>query len=268
MYFVALAVLLHLSGVAHACSPAASFKDWSVDDGTKLTGEIRNMASCRGSHWAFAVAAQVESDAKRKDSSFDDVLSPQQLLDCVTSNFGCSVWSATPDSLVNAFTYLEDTRGLQTNSQYSYKVEQKKCKAKNDKHLDRDKVKVDGIYRDLTGDEACMANYVQTTGPLAACLTTGANIKNYDGANILTATTCLASAYWGPFLDTHHYTVCGQIVGVNLVAGTDPYWKFRVSAGTNWGDAGYAKIAYGSNACSVSQNPIYTSVLLKDSGEF
>jgi len=52
------------------------------------------------------------------------------------------------------------------------------------------------------------------------------------------------------------------------LVGTDSYWKFRASVGTNWGDEGYAKIAYGSNACSISQNPIYTSVLLKELGEF
>jgi cathepsin K len=241
-----------------------TLKDWSIGPNS-ITTPIKNQGWCMGGHWAHAVVEQVESDALRRSLSYSYILSPQQLLQCVTNNNGCSIDGL--GVLEYAFNYLKNT-GLYLNNHYPYTSYSGwtggRCKTISSNNND-EVVKVNGFYSVLTGNEECMANHVQTTGTLAVCLTVGANIRNYHGG-ILTVDTCLAPAYVWFMLDNNHYITCGQIVGINLVSGTETYWKYRGSYGIGWGEAGYAKIAYGTNACNINQNPIYASVLVQ--GEF
>jgi hypothetical protein len=232
-------------------STTATSKDWT---GT-LTTAVNNMGWCSGGHWAFSVAQQMESDAKREFGS-NYVLSAQQLLHCVTNNNGCNAVGSSQNSVADyAFSYAQN-QGLYLSSNYPFTSSSGQtggpCYATQGNN---EKVRVDATHATLTGQEGCMAHYVQNTGPLAVCLTTGAGILLYTGG-IMAGSSCT----WGG-----SYTVCMQAVGVNL-AGSTPYWKLRGSGGTGWGEGGYMRLAYGSNACNVNQNPVYTSVLVE--GDF
>ena len=239
------------------CTPDSSSIDWGEHS------NVRSVTSCYGGHWSIAVADQIRSDAKRRDPSFENILSGQQLISCVHNNWGC--FFSSPESINYAFNYLKDSRGLQSNSDYKWKGKWKKCKAEpNGNHLEKDQVMVESIYQYLANNEPCMANYILTSGPLAVCLTVGSQIT-VDENTVLSGISCIAPYYLFGYPVYTKKTVCGQIVGVNLEDNTNRYWKFRSSAGSQWNNV---MIEYGSNACSISQNPIFTDVLIKDFGEF
>jgi len=236
-------------------STTSAFVDWT----NTLTTSVNSQGWCLGAHWAFAVAQQLETDARREFGN-QYVLSAQQLLHCVTSNSGCAVvYSSTNDVMDYALDYARD-QGLYLSSTYPYQSNNGwtggPCYASEGND---EKVRVDGYFSDLINEEGCMAHYIQNTGPLAVCLSTGSSILTYSGG-IMTAASCASG--WGGAA----YTVCMQVVGVNLVTGTTPYWKVRGSYGTGWGDGGYGRIAYNSNACNIKQKPVYTSVRVE--GDF
>ena len=54
-----------------------------------------------------------------------------------------------------------------------------------------------------------------------------------------------------------------QLVGFDTVVST-PYWKVRNSWSADWGEAGFIRLPYGVNACSVaSEAMLPTAVLLE-----
>ena len=80
---------------ATSCSTSvsASLKDWTG----VYTTAINNQGSC-GSCWAFSTAVQVESDTMRM-LGLTYTLSPEQLVQCDTTNWGC-------DGMCNGILYL------------------------------------------------------------------------------------------------------------------------------------------------------------------
>lgn len=232
-----------------ATSTTSSNVDWT----NVLTTAVNNEVWCLGGHWAFAVAQQLESDAKR-DFSTNYVLSAQQLLSCVTNNNGCSGVSASNTDVADyAFDYAK-TQGLYLSSTYPFTSSFGMVGACQATTGNNEKVRVDASFSLLTNEEACMAHYVQNTGPLSVCMNMGTAIMSYTGG-IMSASTCSSGST--------HFTVCAQIVGVNLVTGTTPYWKLRGSFGTGFGEGGYFRLSYGANTCAITQKPIYSSVLVE-----
>ena len=50
-----------------------------------------------------------------------------------------------------------------------------------------------------------------------------------------------------------------QAVGIDTSEG---YWKIRNSWGTDWGESGFIRLAYGRDLCWLTYDPTYTSVIL------
>ena len=74
----------HNTGVS-TCSTSVtpSLKDWTG----VYTTAVNNQGSC-GSCWAFSTAEQIESDTMRM-LGLTYTLSPEQLVQCVSTNWGC-----------------------------------------------------------------------------------------------------------------------------------------------------------------------------------
>lgn len=262
---------LHHERELSSCSVSRTSVDWSTTQATA----VKSMGYCLGAHWAFSVVSQLESDAMRRGENY--VLSPQQLLQCVTSNNGCS---ATPlGAAAYAFNYAKNEHGIHLNNEYAYVSSNGyvggQCRA-NDGNSQNEMVKVSGYYTNLAFNEECMANHVQNIGPLAVCISVN-NVYTfamYTGG-IIRASTCSSSGHRGHLRSLHgnrgggssssSSVICMQIVGLHN-EGSNPYWKVRGSFGTLWGEGGYARIEYGTNACSIAQNPIYSTVDVQ--GEF
>lgn len=214
-----------------------------VVDWTNIyTSPVKSAGFCLSSGWAFAAVDQIESDTIRMHGTgYKYVLSAQQLLDCVSYNDGCG-----GGKIEQAYNYLL-TSGLEQSNNYpysSYFGVAQRCT----QHPSLAVVKLNGYYNFLTGNEGCMASYVQKNGPITVCLSTSLSWFTYTGG-VMTLSSCPA---------TNNINHCLQVVGVfpNVNGG---YWKLKNSFGTVWGENGHIRIAYGSNVCNIINNPIYTT---------
>jgi cysteine peptidase A len=212
-----------------------------VVDWTNIyTSSVKNTGLCLNAGWAFAATDQIESDVLRLyGTNYKYILSTQQLLDCVSYNSGCY-----GGRIEYAYNYLLNN-GLEQSNNYplSFFSLSRKCLQEPNLAV----AKLNGYYNVLSNNEACMAYYVQTTGPITVCLSTSINWYAYSGG-IMSLASC------PPTSNINH---CLQVVGVypNINGG---YWKLKNSVGTMWGEKGYIRLAYGSNVCNIVNNPIYT----------
>lgn len=217
-----------------------------VVDWTNIyTTPVKSAGFCLSSGWAFAAVDQVESDTIRMHGTgYKFVLSVQQLLDCVSYNDGCG-----GGKIEQSYNYLL-ANGIEQSNNYpysSYFGAAKLCT----QHPNLAVVKLSGYYNFLTGNEGCMASYVQKNGPITVCLSTSISWFTYTGG-VMTLSSCPA---------TNNINHCLQVVGVypNVNGG---YWKLKNSFGTVWGENGHIRIAYGSNVCNIINNPIYTTPIV------
>ena len=220
-------------------------KDWSAGS-SRLTTSVKNIGNCYYGTWAFAVAEQLESDAMRADADY--VLSPQQLLHCVTANNGCSSGASTGGS-VSAFQYLQD-HGLQGENTYPYLSSNGQTGGPCSTNYNNELVQVAGYFTTLSGSEGCMAKYVQDTGPVSACFTVRGSAWYYYSSGIMSSSQCSGG---------DQYVVCAQVVGVHL-SGYSDYWKVRGSFGSGWGEGGFVRLSFGHDTCHITQEPIFTEV--------
>ena len=200
---------------------------------------------CLGSGWAFTVVSQIESDVRRQHGDdYNFVLSPQQLLQCITNNNGCD-----GGTVEYAYTYLKQN-GLQLNNAYPYTSYNGVTGGPCAYNADLGVAKVAGYFTTLAGKEGCMGHYVQNTGPLSVCLYASSAWYSYTGG-VMSSNSCSAST-------PNH---CVQAVGVKP-SSYSGYWKLRTNYGTGYGEGGYVYISYGHNTCSITSDPIYTSTLV------
>lgn len=231
-------------------------KNWASDNLNKVT-PVKDQEGCHGGHWAFAVAEQVESEARiASNNGFTDILSPQQLIDC-TDNFFCTDQSLD-NAMLNAFTYLKNDAGLQSNSNYPYSSVDGSygpCSVSTND----EKVKVTSIdHTSLVGDECALIGHILYNGPVAVCLSVGANFFSYSGG-VLDAAACALPDDNG---DTNTYMVCGQLTKVRE-KNSEPEknkYKFRASFGAGFGKSGYVKMHLYENVCGVTDKPIVIEV--------
>ena len=138
------------------------------------------------------------------------------LVQCDTGNDGCDGGEYAP-----AFDYMATPSGVETSSDYPYTsyygITGGPCAALSFLNV----VSVTSWDDSLSGDEGCMAHYVQNTGTLAVAV--DANDWNYYEGGIMSHYSC------GQDLD---HAV--QIVGV-YPAASGGYWKIRNTWGTSWG---------------------------------
>jgi len=206
-----------------------------VDWAGILTTPVKDQGYC-GSCWAFSATEQIETDAMRT-LGVDYLLSPEQIVQCDKTSFGCSGgWTES------AYLYVKNNGGLETEADYpytSYLGRTGTCSSSTSLN----KVTVSSFY--TLSSESDMAAYVQSTGPLSVCV--DANLWNSYSSGILSV--C------GTSVDH-----CVQAVGVYPTTGG--YWKVRNSWGTSWGESGFIRLAYGANTCAITNDPTYAVVAL------
>jgi hypothetical protein len=216
-----------------------------VDWTNIYTSSVKSAGLCLNAGWAFAAVEQVESDTLRLyGNNYKYILSAQQLIDCVSYNNGCN-----GGKIEHAYTYLL-TSGLEQSNNYPY-VSFFNSRPACDINPNLAVTKLSGYYNHLSGNEACMASYVQKTGPISVCLSASPSWYTYSGG-IMTLSSCPA---------TSNINHCLQVVGVYPIVNGG-YWKLKNSFGTLWGERGYIRLAYGSNVCNIINNPIYTTTMV------
>lgn len=205
----------------------------SVDWTGKYTTPVKNQGYC-GSCWAFSASEQIESDTMRT-LSVSYTLSPEQITQCDSTSYGCNGgWTE------HAYDYVKKAGGIETESVYPYTSSNG---VTGTCHVDKTKfvIRVNG-YTTVNG-ETNMANYMLSTGPLSVCVD-ASKWNSYTGGIVKSC---------GKQVDH-----CVQAVGVDN--GSSGYWKVRNSWGSSWGEAGYIRLAYGSDMCHITSDPTYVSV--------
>lgn len=224
------------AGVLGASFPSY---DWSM-----YFVNPRNQEQC-GCCWAFSTAGAIEGNYnKNKNLTFGNqlTLSPQQLVDCDTTNSGCNGGNANI-----AMQYINQN-GLVCDNVYKFNNTENKCTAPT--NTNRMFVSGYSYCDDYSGDDevikACSDSVyygMLAQGPFSVYIDgSSAKIQNYrNGVLNLTAADCTESDH--------------AIIAVG--SGTDKngnnFIKVRNSWDITWGERGYARLLVNSFVNSAKQ---------------
>lgn len=216
---------------------STSYVNWA----DTLTTAVKDQGYCGGC-WAFSATSQIESDSIRAGYlTTEDELSPQQIISCDNIDAGCDGgWTEY------AYYYVYEAGGLVSTDDYPYTSYYDQSGVCSTSSSENKLVTVDAYY--TLDSEETMAAHVKTTGPLSICLD-ASTWSTYTSGIVKTCGT-----------DVNH---CVQVVGLNIDSTSDSssYWIVRNSWGTSWGIDGYIYLEYGSDMCSITNDPTYVEVV-------
>lgn len=212
--------------------------DWSAQG---FTSPVKNQGHC-GSCWAFSAVETIES-AVFKATGNMPILSTQQVISCDTVDAGCNGgWPA------QGYEYVEKAGGIDTASDYpdtSYETGNTgNCNWDQNEVVQVSSYKYavepcpSGTCKNQNQKEDDLATALATNGPLSICVN-AATWDNYKSGIFEKKCTGKANAI-------DH---CVQLVGYDKSAG---FWKVRNSWATTWGEDGFIRLPYGSNACGLA----------------
>ncbi|KAL0490332.1 cathepsin B [Acrasis kona] len=209
----------------------------------KCKHEIRDQARC-GSCWAFA-ASEVLSDRFCIAGQDAGVLSPQYLVSCDTSDYGCQ-----GGYLSNSWAFLVKT-GIPTDKCYPYTSAAGKVDACKKTCQDGSEIK---FYRAgnyyLTGSVQKTMEDILKNGPVEAGFSVYQDFIQYKKG--------VYQHRSGGLLGGHAVKVVGWGTEDNL-----DYWIVANSWTTTWGEKGYFKIVRGRNECNF-EGQLITGLPSKD----
>lgn len=186
---------------------------------------VKNQLQC-GSCWAFSTTGSVEGINAIKTGKLVS-LSEQELIDCDTSrDNGCH------GGLMDfAFKFIISNGGLDTEDDYRYKAEDRKCKVdKEARHV----VSIDG-YEDVPPNDEAALKQAVAAQPVSVAIEADQRAFQLYAGGVFDG-TC------GTALD--HGVLA---VGYGSQAGQD-FWVIKNSWGPAWGDRGFIKLARNLDA--------------------
>jgi len=202
--------------------------DWRTQNPPMVT-PVKNQEQC-GSCWAFSVTENIESMycmSKQMDCTGLAPLSPQQIVDCDTTDSGCE--GGDPPT---AYEYIISAGGLEDDSNYPYTAQDGTCNFQSSEVAVTISSWKNGTEN---SDEGLMQSNLVAWGPLSICVE-AQPWQDYTGG-ILMASDC----------DTN-LDHCVQLVGYDMTNAT-PFWSVRNSWGADWGESGYIRLQYGQDTC-------------------
>jgi len=198
-----------------------------------MTTAVKNQAQC-GSCWAFSTAQTVESANLLAGKTVPNA-SPQEIVDCDTSDAGCN--GGDPQEALNWVV----SNGLDTEQCYPYQAVTQSC---NSGSCTADPNLAISTVTPISGDEPSIYTALQSS-PLSICC--DASAWQYYTSGVFTADQCGT--------DIDHAI---QLTGYSSDQGG--YWIVRNSWGADWGVKGFIWLAYGSNTCGITSETTAASV--------
>ena len=203
---------------------AATSVDWR-DKG--VVNAIKDQASC-GSCWAFSTCQAQESIYAINYGKLQS-LSEQNLVDCVTSCYGCNGGLMT-----SAYDYVVSRQSgkFMLEEDYPYTGVEGICQFDKSKGV----TKVTGYRTVIAGSESDLATKIAQYGPAAIAIDASHWSFQLYSSGIYNEPSCSSQ-----YLD--HAVGC---VGYGK-EGLLSYWIIRNSWGTSWGENGYIRMIKDMN---------------------
>lgn len=147
----------------------------------------------------------------------------------------------------NAFRYIKDNGGIDTEESYPYKAEDEKChyKPANSGATDRGFVDIE------SGNEEQLKAAVATIGPISIAI----------DASHETFQLYSDGVYYDPQCSSQELDHGVLVVGYGTTEDGVDYWLVKNSWGESWGQGGYIKMARNrDNSCGVATQASYPLV--------
>jgi len=198
---------------------------------------VKDQEQC-GSCWAFSATETIESLqlVSKKDEFTNETLSlsPQQIVDCDTSDEGCNGGRTE-----TAYKYVISAGGMENITVYPYTGADGNCQFQK-----ADVVASIGGFKYATeaDDESTLKSNLVSWQPVSVCVD-ASKWQDYQ-SGVMTREECA-------FVNVLDH--CVQLVGYETNA-PKPYWIVRNSWNTDWGIEGYIWLAYGDDVCGISHD--------------
>mmetsp|Transcript_141537 Transcript_141537/g.439997 ORF Transcript_141537/g.439997 Transcript_141537/m.439997 type:complete len:363 (-) Transcript_141537:40-1128(-) len=204
---------------------------------------VKDQGDC-GSCWAFSATEEIESALFMSTGNLKQ-LSTQQIISCDKQDDGCD-----GGDTVTAYRYVQKAGGLDLAGDYpdkshstgktgkcswdgkeaahvaGFSYATKPCNSGSCKHQ----------------NERALAAATAQHGPMSVCVNAGGSGWQLYKQGVYSRKCSAASS------DLDH---CVQLVGYDATA-SPPYWILRNSWNTDWGEAGFMRLAMGKNLCGVA----------------
>jgi len=209
---------------------------------------VKNQGQC-GSCWSFSTTGALEGAHFRLTGDLVS-LSEQQFVDCSGKyhNEGCN-----GGLMDNAFQYIKENGGVDTEESYPYHAKQEKC------HFNKKTIgsTCSGFVDVQTGDEDALRDALAQNGPVSVAIdaTEGKFMLYKDG--IFVDDTC------GNAQDQldHGVLVVGYGTNTTTQGQSMDYWTVKNSWGESWGERGYVRMARNlNNMCGIATSASYPLV--------
>jgi len=229
-------------GNAEATCPAANGGcDWRIRSPSVVT-PVKDQGAC-GSCWSFSTTGSLEGAWALKGHTLTS-LSEQNLLDCAEAQYGNA--GCDGGLMTNAFKYIKNNGGVDTEASYPYTGRVSTCKYKAANRG----ATIAGYYNVQSYSESALTAAIGSVGPVSVAIDAGQDSFQFYSSGV----------YYDPFCSSTQLNHAVLAVGYGTLNGK-AYYIVKNSWGVFWGDDGYILMARNANNnCGIASMACYPAV--------